>query len=71
MAVSAGLLPGLTAVIDLSFAVVLAAVIAREILAGKNWRNLIVLAMLCVMILGDCPRHRCCIGTLCALSAPT
>ncbi|MFC3615367.1 NnrS family protein [Lutimaribacter marinistellae] len=53
MAVSAGLLPELAAVIDLSFSVVLAAIIAREIVAGKNWRNLIVLGMLCVMILGN------------------
>ncbi|WP_417211617.1 NnrS family protein [Antarctobacter sp.] len=53
MAVSAGLSPGLTAVIDLSFPVVLAGAIGREIVAGKNWRNLIVLAMLTVMILGN------------------
>jgi uncharacterized protein involved in response to NO len=33
--------------------VVLAAAIGREIVAGKNWRNLIVLAMLAVFALGN------------------
>jgi uncharacterized protein involved in response to NO len=32
---------------------VLAAAIAREIVAGRNWRNLIVLAMLAALILGN------------------
>ena len=46
VAVSAGLPDVLVAVADLAFPVVFAALIAREIVAGKNWRNLIVLAML-------------------------
>jgi uncharacterized protein involved in response to NO len=49
-----GLLPtGVAATVDLAFPVVLAAAIGREIVAGKNWRNLIVLAMLAVFALGN------------------
>lgn len=55
--VSAGLPPLLVAVVDLAFPVVLAAVIAREIVAGKNWRNLIVLGMLAVFTLGNAIFH--------------
>jgi len=51
--VSAGLPPLLVASVDLAFPVVLAAVIAREIVAGKNWRNLMVLGMLAVFALGN------------------
>lgn len=51
--VSAGLPPLLVAAVDLAFPVVLAAVIAREIVAGKNWRNLMVLGMLAVFALGN------------------
>ena len=46
VAVPVGLPDVLVAVADLAFPVVFAALIAREIVAGKNWRNLIVLAML-------------------------
>ena len=45
--------PVAVAVTDLAFLVVLAAVLAREIVAGRNWRNLIVLAMLAVFVLGN------------------
>jgi uncharacterized protein involved in response to NO len=55
--VSAGLPPLTVAAVDLAFPVVLAAVIAREIVAGKNWRNLIVLAMLAVFALGNALFH--------------
>lgn len=49
---------GLTAAaIDVSFLVVLAAVAAREIVAGKNWRNLRVLIVLGVLILGNVVFH--------------
>ncbi|MFP4295817.1 MAG: NnrS family protein [Halothiobacillaceae bacterium] len=51
--VSAGLSPVLVAAIDLAFPVVLAAALGREIVAGRNWRNLIVLAMLAVFALGN------------------
>ncbi|MCF6273591.1 MAG: NnrS family protein [Rhodobacteraceae bacterium] len=43
-------LPPLVApIIDLSFIVVLALIIAREIIAGKNWRNLKVLIILALI----------------------
>jgi uncharacterized protein involved in response to NO len=45
--------PFAVALADLSMPVALAAVIGREIVAGKNWRNLIVLAMLGVLTLGN------------------
>ncbi|MCC6304335.1 MAG: NnrS family protein [Rhodobacteraceae bacterium] len=53
-----GGLPALAvAVIDLAMPVALALVIAREIVAGKNWRNLIVLAMLATFIVGNALFH--------------
>jgi uncharacterized protein involved in response to NO len=45
------------AAIDLAFLVTLAAVIGREIVAGRNWRNLKVLAVLGVLILGNAAFH--------------
>ena len=45
------------AAIDIGFLVVLAAVAAREIIAGKNWRNLRVLIVLGVLILGNVVFH--------------
>lgn len=45
------------AVIDIGFLVVLAAVAAREIIAGKNWRNLRVLIVLGVLIVGNVVFH--------------
>ena len=57
VAVSATLPPGLVAMIDLAFPAALAAAVAREIVAGSNWRNLIVLAMLAVFMLGDLLFH--------------
>jgi uncharacterized protein involved in response to NO len=42
---------------DLAFPVVFALLIAREIVAGKNWRNLIVLAMLGGFIIGNALFH--------------
>jgi uncharacterized protein involved in response to NO len=53
-----GLLPSLlVAIIDVAFPVTLGLVIAREIIAGKNWRNLIVLAMLAVFTFGNILFH--------------
>ena len=43
--------------IDLAFPLVLGALILREIVAGKNWRNLIVLAMLAVFTLANLIFH--------------
>lgn len=45
VAVSAALPPLAVAAADLAFPAALCAAIAREIVAGKNWRNLLVLAM--------------------------
>jgi len=45
VATSDALSPFVVAAIDLAFPLCLAAAIGREIVAGKNWRNLIVLAM--------------------------
>lgn len=36
----------IVAILDLSFTIALGGIILREIIAGKNWRNLIVLALL-------------------------
>lgn len=41
------------AVLDLSFPVVLGVAVAREIVAGRNWRNLIILGLLAVFTLGN------------------
>ncbi len=46
--VSAWLPVGLAAVLDLAFPLALCAVILREILAGRNWKNLVVLGLLTV-----------------------
>ncbi|WBU58744.1 NnrS family protein [Paracoccus sediminicola] len=46
--VSSGLDPLLVAMVDLAFPVALGAVLLREILAGRNWRNLPVLGLLVV-----------------------
>jgi len=45
------------AAIDVSFLVTLAAVAAREIVAGKNWRNLRVLVMIGVLAFGNIVFH--------------
>ncbi|MEZ5753610.1 MAG: NnrS family protein [Paracoccaceae bacterium] len=44
---------GVAATLDLAFPVVLAGAIGREIVAGRNWRILIVLAMLAVFAPGN------------------
>lgn len=49
-----GFLPALvTAAADLSFAVLLALAMTREIVAGRNWRNLMILGLLCAFILAN------------------
>jgi len=55
--VSLNLPPLMVALPDLALPFALAAVIGREIVAGKNWRNLIVLAMLAVMAFGNAVFH--------------
>jgi uncharacterized protein involved in response to NO len=57
VAVSVHLPPLAVAGADLALPVVLGAVIAREIVAGRNWRNLIVLAMLAAFTLGNAVFH--------------
>jgi uncharacterized protein involved in response to NO len=47
----------LAAAIDVTFLLTLAAVAAREIVAGKNWRNLRVLIVLAVLIAGNVVFH--------------
>lgn len=53
VAVSADLPVGVVAAVDLAFPVVFALAIGQEIVAGKNWRNLIVLGLLSVFIIGN------------------
>ena len=50
---SSALPPVATAVLDLSFLVALLLVALREIVAGKNWRNLPLLAALLVLIMAN------------------
>ncbi|MGB9386452.1 MAG: NnrS family protein, partial [Pseudolabrys sp.] len=45
------------ALVDASFLLALAIVAAREIIAGKNWRNLRVMIILAVLILGNIVFH--------------
>jgi len=49
--------PVIAALVDLAFPVVLAGALAREIVAGRNWRNLVVLGMLAVFTLGNALFH--------------
>ncbi len=51
--VSANLGPLLTAAIDVSFLATLAFVCAREIIAGKNWRNLRVLGVIAALTVAN------------------
>lgn len=46
-----------TAVVDVSFLLVIIAVAGREIVAGKNWRNLRVLAVVSVFAAGNLTFH--------------
>lgn len=53
MALSATMPPIAAAALDLAFPVVFLNAIAREIVMGRNWRNLIVLAILTGFVLGN------------------
>lgn len=55
--VSAQLPLWFTAVADLSFPVALLAVVAREIVGGRNWRNLPIMAPIAVFITADLLMH--------------
>ena len=48
---------GLAAAVDIAFLATLAAVALREIVAGKNWRNLRVLGVLGALIIGNIVFH--------------
>lgn len=48
---------GVAEVIDLAFPITLGGVILREIFAGKNWRNLVVVALLAVYALANLLFH--------------
>ena len=52
-----GLPPLIVAVIDLAFPAAFALILLREIVAGRSWRNLIVLGMLGVFLLGNVLFH--------------
>lgn len=47
----------LAPVIDVSFMIVLGAVILREIIAGKNWKNLVVLGMISLLTVANIIFH--------------
>jgi uncharacterized protein involved in response to NO len=47
----------IAAVLDLGFPLIFLAVVAREILAGRNWRNLPMLAALALLLLGNLLVH--------------
>jgi uncharacterized protein involved in response to NO len=57
VATSALLTPVVAAAIDVLFLVALGAVVGREIVAGKNWRNLKVLAAVAVLFAGNAVFH--------------
>ena len=48
---------GVAATIDILFPVVLGCVLLREIIAGKNWRNLVVVSLLAAFILANVMFH--------------
>jgi uncharacterized protein involved in response to NO len=54
---SAHLPAGMAPVVDLAFPIVLGGLILQEIIAGKNWRNLVVLALLAVFTLANAIFH--------------
>jgi uncharacterized protein involved in response to NO len=54
--------PGAAAAIDLAFPVTLIAVIARELIAGRNWRNMPMLAALALLLAGSALVHAQAIG---------
>src|SRR6056297_2194186 len=55
--VSALLPAGIAAVVDLAFPIALGGLVLREIVVGKNWRNLVVLALLAAFALANALFH--------------
>ena len=58
VATSEYLAPWAVAAIDVSCLVVLAAYVLREIVIGRNWRNLVVVALIGVFVAGNALFHR-------------
>lgn len=58
----AQLAPAVVALIDISFLAVLVGVVAREIVAGRNWRNLPVVAALSLLLAANALIHAEAIG---------
>ena len=58
VAASEWLTPLAVALVDLSCLVVLGGYVLREIVAGRNWRNLLVIAMIGVFVAGNALFHR-------------
>ncbi len=54
---SASLGPGLTAAIDLSFMAALLVLVLREIITGKNWRNLPMVGALLLLLVANLLTH--------------
>lgn len=48
---------GVAAVVGLAFPAIFLAVVAREIVAGRNWRNLPMVGALALLLLGDALTH--------------
>ncbi|MDI1287070.1 MAG: NnrS family protein [Reyranella sp.] len=46
-----------SALVDCAFLVLMAAAVAREIVAGRNWRNLKIVALLCLLAAGNLGFH--------------
>lgn len=57
IAIGAHVPAGLVAAVDLAFPVALAVFLACEILAGRNWKNLIVLTILLAFVCGNAIFH--------------
>lgn len=57
VAFSAAIGPGVAMVIDLAFPLALGAALGREIVAGRNWRNLPMLGVLSVLFLANLLTH--------------
>jgi len=64
VATSALIGPWTAALIDLSFLVALIAVCLREILSGRNWRNLPIIALLTVFLVTNAFMHAAVIGLI-------
>ena len=62
MLLSGAIGPALAALIDLAFPLAFLAVVAREILAGRNWRNLPMLLALAALALANAAMHADALG---------